>query len=474
MQLRAKAQLELRARESRNKVVIARTVDESIQWIKDEFYIPELNGPMEIFPYQEAALRESYRRDKNGKYIYSVVVWSDVKKSLKSCLAAAVALERMTDTKWGSAKIIGNDIKQADSRAAFYARRAVQLNPRLREHIQIVKYKLVFDNHAVIEAIPIDPTGEAGGNDDLIAYTEVWGLKDKADIKMWEEQRISPTKFGQGQIWVESYAGYEGESPILWNLYEHGVLNGEQIDVGIPGLQIYRNGTQLTLWNQTPRLPWQTQEYYASEASSMTDEAFRRVHRNEWVSPLSTFVPHEWWDRCKQEDIRPLLKNEPIIVSLDAGITSDNFAVVAVSRNDGVVEVRYARRWIPPKNGKIDFSDVESELVRLHKEYNCVEFAFDPAHLYDMSARLRTREGMNFREFPQGQDRLEADKHLYDIIRDRRIMHNGEVELREHIANANAKSEGEKLRLVKRQDSKKIDCAVALSMGAYRTTKILL
>ncbi len=489
-QITRKALLELKQiaeakkqRQRQSRIITARTVDQSIDWIKSEFYIPELNGPIILYPYQEAVLREAYRRDENGNFIYSVVVWSDIKKSAKSSLAAAVALERMSHTEYGGVKIIGNDIKQADSRTAEYARRAVQLNPRLQNHINVIKYKMIFDNNSVIEAIPIDPAGEAGGNDDLIIYTEAWGLKDKADIKMWEEQRISPTKFGKGQIWVESYAGYEGESPILWNLYERGVLNGERIYLGIEGLEVYRNGSQLSLWNTQPRLPWQTNEYYISEASSMTDEAFNRVHRNTWQSSQSKFIPDQWWIEC--QGILPPLShnNEPTILAADAAESDDCFGLVLISKKDNKIVIRYARKW-QPKKGKLlqyanptdpnDTEFPEGEIRRLMKEYNIVELAYDKFQLHDMMNRLRVDPGINCRSFKQGDDRAIADKQLYDLAKERRIIHDGNLDLKEHISNANKKEEGDKVRLVKRQQQMKIDLAVCVSMAAHRAFKINL
>lgn len=461
--------------------IITRTVDQSLNWIQSEFYIPETKGPIALAPYQEAVLREAYRKDDQGNYVYNVVLWSDIKKSAKSTICAAVALERMSAIEWGSCKIIGNDIKQADSRTAYYARRAVQLNPRLQNQISIKQYKIELNNHSLIEAIPIDPTGEAGGNDDLIIWTEAWGLKDKKDIQMWEEMRLSPTKFGNSQIWIESYAGYEGDSPVLYNLYEYGVTNGERIDLGIEGLEVYRHGSQLTLWNTSPRLAWQTPEYYASESSSMTESAFLRVHRNQWQASLQKFVPDEWWDACECE-LPPLRNNQPVIVIADAGVSNDCFGLLMISRHDQSVAVRYSRKWQPRKGHKLEYVNLEDpddvsypegEIRRLNREYNVVEFTYDPYQLHDMANRIRREVGINAVAFNQGTDRALADKQLYDSIRERRIMYSQEQDLSEHVKNANQKSESDKtLRLVKRSDALKIDLAVCLSMGAYRAMKL--
>jgi phage terminase large subunit-like protein len=70
-----------------------------------------------------------------------------------------------------------------------------------------------------------------------------------------------------------------------------------------------------------------------------------------------------------------------------------------------------------------------------------------------------------FRKFSQQNERAIADKTLFDVIRDRRIYHSGEVDLEDHISNCNAEYKGEnKMRLIKKSETRKIDLAVCLSM----------
>jgi phage terminase large subunit-like protein len=92
-----------------------------------------------------------------------------------------------------------------------------------------------------------------------------------------------------------------------------------------------------------------------------------------------------------------------------------------------------------------------------------------------MSNRLRTKIGVNCYSFKQGEERLVADKQLYDLIKERRIMHSGESDLKEHIVNAYQKSDGGKMRIVKGADpNRKIDLAVCLSMATHRAFKLNL
>src|SRR5689334_16444860 len=76
-------------------------VTDAITWIEENFYIPETpDHRFTLAPYQKRALSEAMRKDANGNYVYNTVVWSDIKKSLKSCIAAAMGLYDAYRTEW--------------------------------------------------------------------------------------------------------------------------------------------------------------------------------------------------------------------------------------------------------------------------------------------------------------------------------------------------------------------------------------
>ena len=470
--IRAGAELERRKRAKMYQFIDP----DPLAWISRNFYIPETKSTLKLEPYQAEALRRALKVGDDGLFRYSVVLWSDVKKSIKSTIAAAVALWRAFQVEWGQIVIVANDLKQADSRVGFYLRRAIELNPALRELCKVVQYKVTLPNHTIIEAVPIDPTGEAGGNADGVFFSELWGVHQEAQRRMWTETTLPPGKFGRSFRWIETYAGYSGESLLLENLYQQGVKLGKRVSQdGEAPMYVNHAARMFTLWNDRGRMPWHTQEYHAQEAAVLPENEFRRIHQNEWVTSADIFVPLEWWDACRGETGKPD-PGESWVLAMDAGVSSDNFAVVATARDpqdSGRSIVRYARRWIPPKGGKIDFQGTEEfpgpelEVRRLCQQRNVIEVAYDPMQLEDMAGRLR-KEGLAwFRPFSQAKERLVADNQLRQMIQDRRITHSGEPDLREHIGNANAEIDPEerKIRIVKRSEMLKIDLAVALSMS---------
>lgn len=462
------------------------------EWIETHFYIPELRGPLQLAPYQRRNL-EAIFPDPAAALPYSLVVWSDIKKSIKSTIAAAVVLYWADMFPWSSCKIIANDLKQAESRVAFYLRRAITLNPDyfVKERGAVVRnYNVTLGNHSKIEAIPIDPDGEAGGNDDIIVYSELWGAKGDQAKRMWTELTLSPMKFGRSLRWVETYAGFEGESELLEPLYQENVKPEHQLWDDEP--YVFANKRTFCMWNKIPRLPWQIPDYYEQEKATLLPGEFARVHENEWGTSEEAFVPGEWIDACLDTSVKPLDPYDPIVLALDAGVSSDLFSLTGTSRhpdNDQHTLNRFCFEWEPPKGGKITFSlatddenTYETEekatpfavVLWICKVYNVVEVAYDPYQLHDMTTKLRAM-GINCREFPQGIDRLKADKRFYDNIRDRQFHHTGDVKLINHIKQANAKKPDDKsLRIVKRPGGKKIDHAVSQSMGNDRCLRLNL
>lgn len=222
-----------------------------IEWIKREFFIPEtkndpdLRGHLVLQPYQEDALREALSRNPNGEYKYSIIIWSDIKKSIKSTIAAAVNLARAHGTEWGEYYIVANDLKQADSRVARYVRRSLILNPKTnpknnREY-KINGYRIQLPTGSFLEAIPVDPSGEAGSNADMITWSELWGSNERAKQNMWclddetevlttngWKKGVNLTVFDEIAVYQNGYVFWERPSSVFcqnysgkMHLYEH-------------------------------------------------------------------------------------------------------------------------------------------------------------------------------------------------------------------------------------------------------------
>ena len=55
---------------------------------------------------------------------------------------------------------------------------------------------------------------------------------------------------------------------------------------------------------------------------------YARYYGNQWIAEAGQAIGQEEWDRCRGE-IPPLDARTPLVVALDAGISSDTFAITA-------------------------------------------------------------------------------------------------------------------------------------------------
>lgn len=222
------------------------------------------------------------------------------------------------------------------------------------------------------------------------------------------------------------------------------------------------------------------QNFVRQRAQTLTSAEQRILLQALWEdeSDVEKFVEMVWWDNCK-ESTAPIRRDEAAIIALDAATGSENpgyiadcFAMIMVTRHpsrSNDIMVRYCGIWQAAAGQLLNFGPIETELRRLCKEFSVLEVSYDPHQLHDMATRLREQGIANIKPFGQQRDRLLADKQLQTLIMSRRIAHDGNPLLRQHIDNANVKKGGEDgIRLVKRSTSQKIDAAVALSMATAR------
>jgi len=442
-------------------------------------------GPIKLADYQKRILREALRRDADGKFIYSTIVWSEPKKSGKTAIAGGVALYFAHRTPATHIFCLANDGKQSKDRIFDAISRCMKLHKKMGgmfEDCRDVIYNppiVRLPNETTIEAIPCDAAGEAGSEPSLTVWSEMWGYQQRHKERLWTEMTIPPTLEGYAMRWVESYAGYEDESTTLRTLYDVGKTAGIQ-HPDFPDLPVYVNSAsrQLTFWSEEPRMPWQTDTYYRSEALLLTPNEFERIHRNQWVvSTTSLFDDDSYWLRCIDRKLAgelPAGDMTPMVVAIDASVSGDCCAIVGVSRHPEdawdaevrrVIE-RYIGSWTPPKGGKINYTlTLQPAIKELSERFNIYSFVYDPYQLHKMCTDMRIEGVGNFQEFSQHGRRLAADKQLYDMIVHRQYIHGGHPDTLDHIRNTAQKSEGRHIRFVKKANNRPIDLTVATSMA---------
>ena len=310
------------------------------------------------------------------------------------------------------------------------------------------------------------------------------------------EMTIPPTLYGHALRWVESYAGFTGESEILEQLYDVGFIRGtphpdfEDLQ-GTDGAVVRVNPAagMFVYWDTEPRMIWQTDAYYQNEAQILPASEFRRIHRNQWSSPSSSFIEASWWDACEDVTL-PMLHDKdhtPMVVGIDMAVSRDCAALIGVTRDPldptTSVAVRTVKIFSPKQTGGIIDQEMSVRPVMedWYRRFNIICWAYDPKEMAKLAQDM-TRDGFGwFKPFGQTNPRAVSDKQLHDMIVHRQLTWNRhttegnvgykgdaiEETLYKHMTQAGAVTTGDSYRLEKLTSALHIDGAVALSQAAF-------
>jgi hypothetical protein len=359
--------------------------------------------------------------------------------------------------------------------------------------------QVILPNYTKIEAVPCDAPGEAGGQPMASFWSELWGFEHENKRRLWTEMTVPPTLYGRAFRWVESYAGFTGESELLENLYSTGFKNGIPVPefeylTGVDGPVVRMNEAAgvFCYWDTEPRMIWQTPEYYQQEANILDPVEMDRIHRNRWSSARGTFLQPEWWDACEDNALMPLKDGDstPVVVGIDMAVSKDCAAIVAVTRDpfrpDTHAAIRAVRVFSPKDNGGTINQEltIGAVIKDWHKRWNVIAWVYDPREMAKM-AQDYSRSNLGW-FLPMGQQtpRAISDKELHDMVMHRQIRWSrnnteGDVgykggpenTLYRHITQAGSDTSGGAYRLAKLATKVHIDAAVAASMAVHHCMK---
>lgn len=455
-------------------------IPEPVQWASENFIDPISGELIKFEEHQARIFREALSRRKDGSSVYQLVVWSEPKKSGKTAIAGvagayvACNIEAPNDIC-----TVANDQEQSAGRIfASMLPTLERQGARVPEGVSPKPVSLL-QNGTVVRAITTRYQGEAGANQGMTLWSELWAFSGERLERLWEEMTPPPTRKFRMR-WVETYAGFVDESVRLWNLYTM-IFRDEterelQPDIvklwdDLP-VYVYEPAHMLLYWSHEHRMPWQTLDYYDTQRAELRPNAYRRLHLNEWVRNEDEFITTTMWRSAVNlpgEPSRDQARGS--VFALDGAKNGDCYALVGTRTRNGRVQLTHNRIW--ELNGiELQQSEVEGEVKRLHKEGVLRILYYDPYQLVGMAQRLR-EIGIPCEEFGQMGDRTKADTFLYRLFNEGGIDVWDDPLLNQHITAARAKElDGQRVRIVKPKegdpDRRKVDGAVALSMSAYK------
>jgi len=447
-------------------------------------------GPLMLMPHQRDILGHALTPDSNGKLPYTTVLYSCIKKSGKTTIGASVG-------DWFSLQIPDNsesyclagDYESAMGRMFG----DIEFNVRHQKTARVARKDLIiYPNHTIIQALAQEYKSAAGSRHALTLWDELWTYIADSSRRLWVE--MTPIKIPgvpSSLRFIATYAGFEGESDLLWDLYQDVVIHGEPA----PGLEhltnydgdpvCWRKGRMFAYWDTVPRMPWQTQDYYDEQIAILKPAEFMRLHENQWATGSEPFMPIEWWDKAEQlegdliYDPSNSRRSLPVIIGCDASTKHDSTALVGVQydyEND-LILVAFHAIWTPTPGEPMDFErTLERFILERHNEgFHIASIVYDPTQLHRSMTRMRTVIGDNHvKEFSQTLNHMSAaSEALYNLFKNQKILVYPDTQLRDHLRYAMAESKGRGFRIVKPKKSAvhHTDGAVALAMATYEAFK---
>lgn len=459
--------------------------------------------------YQKDILNYLLTPDASGRFPYSTIIWSQPKKHGKTQIAAAVGA-------WYSAEIespnlvlcVGDSKEQATglifkSALPTFAAYGADVPKSAETGEPVVK----LDNGTIFKAIPASPTGQAGLNYGLTLFSELWTFKTANHAKLWAELTPVPTRRNSIR-WVETYAGYEDESSVLLDQFlrifadtsemEAREADGETYLYGarpVPELSHIQTEGHPACWHipeeglfyfcdHEIRASWLQGEvgasYLRAQRGGLTHSHYVRLWENRWQSSIGNYLNPEWYlDALNLTGERIV----PMVLAGDASQRNDTTSLVGVEKVIipifGELQERYrvvrVRVW-NPQGKDIDLDEtIAKEVISVYEAgLMAGSFYYDPYQMHQVAVNLRKKK-IPCKEFNQGTERLLADTFLRSLFKKRLIDCYPSPTLGAHLRAAKGKEgDNEQVRIIKGKlsSSGKVDAAVALSMAAWKASRM--
>lgn len=464
----------------------------------------QANKPFILEPWQRRLVRAifGWLRQDGRRWYRRADLWLP-RKNGKSTFAAAIALYLLyADNELGAeVYLVANDKIQAE--VVFReAKNSAESDPTLASISQCydsvrTKAIIVPETMSSLQAVSSTPTNKDGLNISGCVFDEIHELKDR---NLWQKMRTGGGARTQPLMIVISTAGYD-RSSVGWDEYQ----TDKKILAGKSGIV----DRLVLIYEADPGDDWRKEEtwrranpmfdlmescrsqiasLFAEALERASDEAaFKRYHLNLWTGAKTGAFNMEKWDACGKPFSAADVAGLPCWVGVDLSKRSDITAAVALFKReiesqwhyyviphfflpDHEIELKEARDGVPYREWSkaghltltpgdvVDYSFVESQLVKWQREFNPAEVAYDPYNATQFATQLQAA-GINAVEFIQNIKNVNAPtKELMYLVLSGRLHHGDNPVLRWMADNAaTVRDVNDNEKLTKKGSTARID-----------------
>jgi hypothetical protein len=171
-------------------------------------------------------VRHAFQLDDDGRLRYPLMVYSAIKKSRKTELAALIVITMIVlfGGKYAEGYIVANDRAQAIDRCFTGCLRIINASPLLCNEVRCTQDRITFTaTGSTISAAANDASGIAGGHPCISVFDELWcAPAGDRGRRMFDALIPTPSRKISCRL-VVSHAGPVAEDHLLRQLYDRGI-----------------------------------------------------------------------------------------------------------------------------------------------------------------------------------------------------------------------------------------------------------
>ena len=437
-------------------------------------------------PWQRNLIDSIFVIDKNGNYKHRIAIVGLPRKSGKSALGSAIALYGLLlGPAGGEVYSCAGDRDQA--RIVFEtAKRMVQLDPELSEHIKIYRDSMeVVTTGSRYRVLSADASAAEGLNPTLTIFDE---LHVQPNARLWDTMTLGSGARKNALTLAITTAGVKGDrfgnDTICYQLYQHGqrVVNKEVEDPSFffswhEPKKEEADWKDPDTWKQAnPGFgDLSLADDFQSVIARTSEAEFRTKRLNQWVTSKESAFDQGVWENCGDPD-RIVGPDEEIILGFDGSYSGDSTALVGcTTENPHLFIIELWERPLDEPNWRVPIGDVTERVRQACKKYRVKEICCDPFRWQHTMAFLED-EGYPVVEWNTASiARIgPAWQKFYDAVIDQELSHDNSPALNRHIGNLVLKRDNRGVRPTKETNnsSRKIDAAISSIIAFDRASRI--
>jgi phage terminase large subunit-like protein len=434
---------------------------------------------LEMEDWQNDFLNELFLVFEDGDRVYREALLGISRKNGKSTLSAAIALYLLLASGEEGPEVYAAAASRDQARIVFQqAIEFVEGSPRLRDWLRPQKNAILCPaNNGVFRVLASDAPKQYGLNPSGVVIDELWA---HTNPELYYALTTAQGARENPLVVSITTAGYDRNS-ICYQLYERGKeleRNG--------GIQAMRREGFLFRWYEAPPTAsvldmagwqaanpssWIKAQDMERSARRLPENVFRRLHLNQWTETEDAWIKPYEWDACQGVPIWD--PSDESFITLDVGIKRDSTGILYGQWHGP--ELHIGQKILTPEEMGETFgiTDVRAHLIAEARQHRRLrEIAFDPWGFRE-SAEIMAEQGFPMVEFPQSGRMEPASNTLYELVRERRLVHDGDPLLRQQVlAAVTAPTDRGGWKISKRKSLERIDGAVALAMLADRAVTL--